>query len=119
MKALSVRQPWASLIADGKKTLEIRSWSTRYRGDLLICASAKPHGDLPTGQALAVVSVTACRPMKPDDKGAACCEFRKGHFAWELLNVRRVDPFPVKGKLSLFEVRERIRMKQPTDPKKL
>lgn len=41
MKALSVKQPWASLIDDGTKTIETRKWSTRYRGDLLICASQK------------------------------------------------------------------------------
>ncbi len=38
MKALTIRQPWASLIAAGVKTIETRSWSTRYRGLLLIHA---------------------------------------------------------------------------------
>ena len=38
MRALTVRQPWASLIAAGAKTIETRSWSTGYRGDLLIHA---------------------------------------------------------------------------------
>lgn len=38
MKALTVRQPWASLIAAGVKTIETRSWSTRYRGPLAIHA---------------------------------------------------------------------------------
>jgi len=37
--ALSVRQPWASLIVLGLKTIEIRSWSTDYRGCLFIHAS--------------------------------------------------------------------------------
>ena len=39
MKALSVKQPWASLIASGKKSLEIRTWRTDHRGPLLIVAS--------------------------------------------------------------------------------
>ena len=39
MKALSLWQPWASLIATGAKTWETRSWPTAYRGPLLICAS--------------------------------------------------------------------------------
>lgn len=39
MKALSVRQPWASLIASGYKRFEIRTWPTRHRGPLLICAA--------------------------------------------------------------------------------
>ena len=38
MKALTVRQPWASLIAMGVKRLETRSWSTTYRGPLMIHA---------------------------------------------------------------------------------
>lgn len=38
MKALTIRQPWASLIAHGVKTIETRSWSTKYRGPLAIHA---------------------------------------------------------------------------------
>ena len=38
-KVLSIRQPWASMIARGLKRFEIRSWSTTYRGQLLIHAS--------------------------------------------------------------------------------
>lgn len=38
MKALTIRQPWASLIAAGVKTIETRSWTTGYRGPLLIHA---------------------------------------------------------------------------------
>lgn len=39
IKAISIHQPWASLIASGVKKFETRSWSTRHRGPLLICAS--------------------------------------------------------------------------------
>lgn len=38
MKALTIRQPWASLIALGEKQFETRSWKTQYRGQLLIHA---------------------------------------------------------------------------------
>jgi len=38
VRALTVRQPWASLIACGAKTIETRSWKTSYRGSLLIHA---------------------------------------------------------------------------------
>lgn len=41
MKALSILQPWASLIVLGHKRIETRSWNTKYRGPLLIHASAK------------------------------------------------------------------------------
>lgn len=42
MKALTLTQPWATLIAIGAKTLETRSWPTKYRGTLAIHAAAKP-----------------------------------------------------------------------------
>ena len=41
MKALSVMQPWATLIALGAKRIETRSWSTSYRGPLAIHASGR------------------------------------------------------------------------------
>lgn len=40
-KALSVRQPWAHLIAHGLKDIENRSWGPKHRGPLLIHASLK------------------------------------------------------------------------------
>lgn len=38
MKALTISQPFASLIADGEKICENRTWPTNYRGTLLIHA---------------------------------------------------------------------------------
>ena len=37
--ALSLKQPWAALVVHGKKTVEVRRWSTRRRGRILIHAS--------------------------------------------------------------------------------
>lgn len=39
MKCLSLKQPYAELLVSGKKTIECRKWSTRFRGDFLIHAS--------------------------------------------------------------------------------
>jgi len=41
VKALSLTQPWASLVATGAKKIETRSWRTDYRGPLAIHASAE------------------------------------------------------------------------------
>jgi len=41
MKALSIKQPWASLIAHGVKDIENRTWKTNFRGRIYIHASAK------------------------------------------------------------------------------
>lgn len=47
MKALSIKQPWASLIAHGIKDIENRTWKTNFRGRIYIHASAKKAGELP------------------------------------------------------------------------
>jgi hypothetical protein len=44
MKALSIKQPWASLIAHGIKDIENRNWRTHFRGKIYIHASAMPAG---------------------------------------------------------------------------
>ena len=44
MKALSIKQPWASLIAHGIKNIENRTWKTNFRGRIYIHASAKQSG---------------------------------------------------------------------------
>ncbi|MEO0685475.1 MAG: ASCH domain-containing protein [Cyanobacteria bacterium J06649_11] len=41
LKAISLWQPYCSLIALGLKKYETRSWKTNYRGKLLICSTAK------------------------------------------------------------------------------
>lgn len=41
MNALTLWQPWASLVATGAKKWETRSWATSYRGPLLICSAKK------------------------------------------------------------------------------
>lgn len=50
MKALSLLQPWASLVVTGAKKLETRSWGTAYRGELLIHASTGRAGALLTAE---------------------------------------------------------------------
>lgn len=41
MKAITIWQPWAQLLAEGKKHDETRSWRTNYRGEILIHAAKK------------------------------------------------------------------------------
>jgi hypothetical protein len=105
VKALSIKQPWASFIAQGQKTIETRTWPTKYRGPLLVCSSARP--DIypgPAGFALAVVTLVDCRPMVVKDSKAALDEYSPGRWSWVLADVRRIELFPVKGRLGLFEI---------------
>lgn len=49
MKAITIHQPWASLIAIGAKRFETRGWKTNYRGPIAIHASKKhPRQLIPT-----------------------------------------------------------------------
>lgn len=41
IKAISLWEPWASLMRCGAKTIETRSWYTAYRGPLLICGAKR------------------------------------------------------------------------------
>lgn len=45
MKTLSIKQPWASLIAHGVKNIENRTWKTNFRGRIYIHASTKGVSD--------------------------------------------------------------------------
>lgn len=49
MKAITIKQPWAQLICSGIKPIENRTWATKYRGRVLIHASAKPVKPNPLG----------------------------------------------------------------------
>ena len=102
MKALSLRQPWASLIADGRKTIETRTWRTHYRGPLAIHASARPYADLPTGGIVAVAWLCGCRPMEEADEEQACIALYEGAYAWLLANVEPVPLIRCKGRLGLW-----------------
>ena len=42
MKALSIKQPFAELILQGKKKVELRKWNTKFRGEFFIHASKYP-----------------------------------------------------------------------------
>ncbi|MHA6530215.1 ASCH domain-containing protein [Paenibacillus sp. BAC0078] len=80
MKAITILQPWATLIATGEKKFETRSWPTKYRGELAIHAGKKVdldacrepeisaalarHGytayNLPTGAVVATARLADC-----------------------------------------------------------
>lgn len=108
-RAISLKQPWANWVREGKKTIETRKWDTKYRGDLVICSSKSPKIE-PAGCALCVVEVYDTRPMKREDERAACVKrYPKAH-SWLLRNLRVLEkPIPVKGSLGIFK------LKLPTD----
>ena len=119
MKALTVQQPWASLIASGAKCVETRTWRTPYRGPLAIHAAAGLDfdraalardlgmSDLPRGRVLCIADLVDCRPLEefvsklmPVEQGYST----DGRFGWLLENVRPVAGLPMaRGMLGLWE----------------
>ncbi|NCC84681.1 MAG: ASCH domain-containing protein [Clostridia bacterium] len=117
MKALTVKQPYASLIWRGEKTVEWRSWATAHRGDLLICSGALwadgeydvPDESLhmfPTGCALCVVRLADVVSMSEVHLDAAVMEEMPNPqgYAWLIDRVRETERVKVRGKPGLFEV---------------
>jgi len=105
IKAISLHQPWASMIAQGSKTIETRTWPTDHRGDLLIVSTLSPEmpGFL-CGYALCVVNLIDCRKMTIEDRGARV-KWRPDLWAWVLRDVRPViEPFRVRGYQRIYEV---------------
>ena len=103
MKAISIKEPWASLIFEGKKIIETRTWKTNHRGKILLCASKNPKTPL-SGFAFAVANLVNIKPMEKEDEEDACCEVYPRAYSWILDSVEIIDKFEVKGQLGLFEV---------------
>lgn len=111
VKTLSVRQPWASLIASGRKRIELRSWPTTHRGVLRIASGTQlwrgEHGyptDGPRGVLLCEVVLVDVRPATPEDAAVACIVPPEGWYAWVFGSaMRQLEQRPVKGRLGLFE----------------
>ncbi len=103
-KAISLKQPWANLVASGKKTIETRKWKTNYRGDLVICSSKKPNIH-PAGCALCIVELYDVKPMTKKDEKKACIKVYPRAYSWFLRNIRQIKPVvPVKGQLGVFDL---------------
>lgn len=77
--ALSVRQPWAALIAAGVKTVEVRTWPTRRRGPVLIHASKVPDPRPEAWRRVTTRAVAAAAAVRGGIVGAAelvgCIEY--------------------------------------------
>lgn len=94
MKALTLTQPWASLVAAGAKTIETRSWRTSYRGWLAIHAAQGFPWDCqelcsqePFTGALAAAGYTEWRQLPRGSVAAVvrlrdCCPTRAAHGDW-------------------------------------
>jgi len=131
MKAITLTQPWATLVAIGEKQWETRSWRTNYRGRLAIHAAKgfprsaqyiaketqpfqdalnRPNEDLPLGAIIAVVTLEDILPVVSVSAQISGTElvfgdYTPGRWAWQLTEIYPLQyPVPCKGALSLWDV---------------
>ena len=128
--ALSVKQPWAALLAAGRKTIEIRTWGTRFRGAVLIHAGKIPDNrpeawawiDTPElvaaaqlkGGVIGEATVFGCRMYGTKTVFANDRESHLNETSWfqpplmygfEFRNARPIQFTPVKGQTLFFTVK--------------
>ena len=124
MKVLSIKEPFATLIKDGVKRYETRSWKTNYRGEIYIHASiglstslnkekvmSYLKTDINPGYILCRCNLVKCILMDEDfinyietettekDYG----DYRLGRYAWELEVLEVLEtPILAKGRLGIW-----------------
>ena len=123
MKVLTLKQPCATLVAEGIKKYEFRSWKTKYRGKILIHAGTgidkeelEKFKDLnlefPSKKILAEVDLEDCLELNDELNKKIIAEqniaygskYRTG-YAWKLTNVKKLDyNEEVKGQLGLWNI---------------
>lgn len=73
-------RPWATWMEEGKKTIETRFKTFKYRGDLVICCGGKSRTSN-AGKAVCIVNLYDAVPMKAEHKERACIEAVPGRIA--------------------------------------
>ncbi len=124
MKVLSIKEPFATLIKDGVKIYETRSWKTNYRGEIYIHASLSLSkservesankylkSEIRPGFILCKCELVDCIPMTDEfikyiNKETSEYDYglySEGRYAWKLKVLEVLDePIPAKGKLGIW-----------------
>ena len=126
MKALTIKQPWASLIINNYKMYEFRSWKTNYRGKILIHAGLSTDKtylknfkdynlEYINGAIIGETEIIDCilvdeefnNKLKKLNKLVYHHDYI-GLYAWKLDNIKLYDKqIYIKGKLGLWNYEEK------------
>jgi hypothetical protein len=126
MKVLTIKEPWATLIINGIKEYEFRTWKTNYRGKLLIHAGkGKEINMFPLfkdynlnysyGEIIGEVALVDCilvdekmdKELKQKNK-KVYGNNHVGDYAWKLANpIIYKDKIKINGKLGLWNYNEK------------
>ena len=124
MKCLSLIQPYAQMVVLGKKTIELRKWNTKFRGEFLIHASKKVDleackklgfdpKDLPRGAIIGKARIYDVKSYKSKrqflaDSNKHFADYKKyssSKYGFLLKNSSKLkDPISYKGMLNFFSV---------------
>ena len=126
MKCLSVCQPFAELIVQGKKTIELRKWNTKFRGEFLVhapqkirlddCKRLKIKSNLTVGAIIGKVELIDVKEyenavqIKIDSKKHLASNDGSGSkYGFILQNPKQLRiPIPCSGQLNFFEFRPEL-----------
>ena len=122
MKCLSICQPFAELIIQDKKTIELRNWNTNYRGEFLVhapikirkedCKKLKIDEKLTTGAIIGKAEIYdvkkyhSTKEIQNDkNKHFSSKKFQEKMYGFILKNPKPLRiPIPWKGQLGFFDV---------------
>ena len=127
MKTLTIKNPWATLIIEGHKQYEFRSWKTNYRGKILIHTSKKEDKeDIKRFESLnlkyinsAIIgeaTLTDCilvdkefdENLRKENPLVYGNEHYNKTYAWKLENIKKYDkPIFASGHLGLWNYEEK------------
>ena len=138
VKALTIKQPYASLMLPPVCKIETRTWSTPYRGWVLICAAkaiVMPWMQVVTsgehqatrimdyvpidkdslhryaGHAIGIGQLVDCRLMTLEDEDACFVDYKPGRWCHVFRDVMPIKPFPHMGQLGYTDIQEPIKRK--------
>lgn len=120
MKVLSLKQPFAELILQGRKRIELRKWNTSFRGEFLIHASKSVDADamkrfgfdsLPLGRIVGKATLVDVKHYLTEeehraDQGLHLASSTWGTHGFILENAQRIEPIEARGKLGFWEFRD-------------
>ena len=124
--ALSIKQPWAELILLGRKTIEVRSWSTEFRGLFALHTGKKPAleamkqfpeidasyqgGFVGVAELVEIERFTQANWSRLRPAHMVPGPMPREAFGWHLLNARHLSkPISANGSPGLFPVPAGVR----------
>ena len=126
MKVISIKEPFATLIKNGYKKIETRSWKTNYRGELFIHASGKSLAkeflnndyimnlingiNMNYGNIICKGNLVDCiymdesflKTIKENAMEYNLGLYEIGRYAWVFEDIEPIYPIPIKGKLNIW-----------------